>query len=100
MLGVCYMEKGLFSLAIDVLNKTLESIKEQNESYWSVKYDLAEAYEKNNNLRESLDLYTEVYGWNAKFRNVSEKLGLLKTQTAKTSGKEKTKERKNRVSYL
>ena len=29
MLGVCYMEKGLYSLAIDVLNKTLDSIKEK-----------------------------------------------------------------------
>lgn len=100
MLGVCYMEKGLYSLAIDVLNKTLDSIKEPDDSYWSIKYDLAEAHEKSNNLRESLGLYTEVYGWNAKFRNVSEKVSLLKTQAGKISGKEKPKERKDRVSYL
>ena len=100
MLAVCYMEKGLYSLAIDMLSKTLESIKEPNESYWSIKYDLAEAHEKNNNLKEALDLYTEVYGWNARFRNVSEKVGLLKTQAAKTAEKEKPKERKDRVSYL
>jgi tetratricopeptide (TPR) repeat protein len=100
MLAVCYMEKGLYSLAIDMLSKTLDSIKEPNESYWSIKYDLAEAYEKNNDLKEALDLYTEVYGWNARFRNVSEKVSLLKTQAAKTAGKEKPKERKNRVSYL
>jgi len=100
MLAVCYMEKGLYSLAIDMLSKTLASIEEPNESYWSLKYDLAEAHEKNNNLKEALDLYTEVYGWNAKFRNVSEKVGLLKTQAAKTAGKEKPKERKDRVSYL
>jgi tetratricopeptide (TPR) repeat protein len=100
MLGVCYMEKGLYSLAIDVLNKTLKSIKEHSESSWSIKYDLAEAYEKNNNPKESLDLYTEVYGWNAKFRNVSEKVNLLKTQTAKAVGNDKTKGRKDRVSYL
>jgi tetratricopeptide (TPR) repeat protein len=100
MLAVCYMEKGLYSLAIDILNKTLESIKEPNESYWSLKYDLAEANEKNNNLKEALDLYTEVYGWDARFRNVSEKVSLLKTQAAKTAGKEKPKERKDRVSYL
>ena len=100
MLAVCYMEKGLYSLAIDMLSKTLDSIKEPNESYWSVKYDLAEAYEKNNNLKEALDLYTEVYGWNARFRNVSEKVGLLKTQAAKNEEKEKPKGRKDRVSYL
>ena len=100
MLAVCYMEKGLYSLAIDMLSKTLASIEEPNESYWSIKYDLAEAYEKNNNIKEALDLYTEVYGWNARFRNVSEKVGLLKTQSAKTAEKEKPKERKDRVSYL
>jgi tetratricopeptide (TPR) repeat protein len=100
MLAVCYMEKGLYSLAIDVLSKTLESIKEPNESYWSIKYDLAEAYEKNDNLKDALSLYTEVYGWNAKFRNVSEKVGLLKTQTGKPAEKEKPKGRKDRVSYL
>ena len=100
MLGVCYMEKGLYSLAIDVLNKTLDSIKEKDDSYWSVKYDLAEAYEKEDNLKKALDLYTEVYGWNARFRNVSEKVSLLKTQAAKSAEKEKPKERKDRVSYL
>ncbi|MFZ2198287.1 MAG: hypothetical protein WAV13_11170, partial [Thermodesulfovibrionales bacterium] len=107
MLAVCYMEKGLYSLAIDVLSKTLESIKEPNESYWSIKYDLAEAYEKNDNLKDALSLYTEVYGWNAKFRNVSEKVGLLKTQSGKPAEKEKPKEerekpkgKKDRVSYL
>jgi tetratricopeptide (TPR) repeat protein len=100
MLGVCYMEKGLYSLAIDVLNKTLESIQEKDDSYWSIKYDLAEAHEKEDNLKKALDLYTEVYGWNAKFRNVSEKVSLLKTQTAKSAEKEKPKGRKDRVSYL
>jgi tetratricopeptide (TPR) repeat protein len=100
MLGICYMEKGLYSLAVDVLTRTLESLKEPNESYWSIKYDLAEAYEKSNNLKEALDLYTEVYGWNAKFRNVSEKVSLLATQTSKSLEKKKQKERKDRVSYL
>ena len=94
------MEKGLYSLAIDVLSKTLESIKEPNESYWSIKYDLAEAYEKNDNLKDALVFYTEVYGWNAKFRNVSEKVGLLKTQSGKSAEKEKPKGKKDRVSYL
>jgi len=100
MLGVCYMEKGLYSLAIDVLRETLDSMKEQNESYWSIKYDLAEAYERNGNLKEALDLCTEVYGWNANFRNVSEKVSSLKTEAAKGAGQEKPKEKKDRVSYL
>ena len=100
MLGVCYMEKGLYSLAVDVLTKALDNIGEKNESYWSLNYELAEAYEKNRNLGEALDLYTAVYGWNAKFRDVSEKVSTLKTKVSPAARPEKPKEKKNRVSYL
>ncbi len=106
MLGVCYMERGLFTLAIDVLNKAVGEMKEKDESYWALTYELAEAYEKNNDLKEALDLYTGVYGWSAKFRNVSDKMGQLRMQAPlivekeKEQAKEKPKERKDRVSYL
>jgi tetratricopeptide (TPR) repeat protein len=100
MLGVCYMEKGLFSLAIDILSKAIKEVSDKDESYWALKYELADAYEKNNNLREALDLYTEVFGWNAKFRNVSEKMSQIKTRSLKGSEGEKSKTKKDRVSYL
>jgi tetratricopeptide (TPR) repeat protein len=100
MLGVCYVEKGLFSLAIDVLTKVMEEVSDKDESYWAIKYDLADAYEKNNNLKEALDLYTEVFGWNARFRSVSEKMSKLKTRFMKGSEGEKPKTKKDRVSYL
>lgn len=106
MLGVCYMEKGLYSLAIDVLNKAIQGMKEQDDSYWALTYELAEAYEKNHNLKEALDLYTGVYGWSAVFRNVSDKMSQLRAQATliveqeKEQAKEKPKERKDRVSYL
>jgi tetratricopeptide (TPR) repeat protein len=100
MLSICYMEKGLYPLAIDILRSALEKIEERDESYWAMKYDLAEAYEKNGNLQEALDSYTEVYGWNSKFRDVSEKMNQIsaiitgKTETGKPKGK------KDRISYL
>ncbi|NJD55451.1 MAG: tetratricopeptide repeat protein, partial [Nitrospirae bacterium] len=106
MLGVCYMEKGLASLAIDVLTKALESLKEKGESYWALSYELAEAYEKNQNLAEAVGLYTLIYGWNAKFRDISAKMTLLQSHAPKADGtekskdREKPKERKDRVSYL
>jgi tetratricopeptide (TPR) repeat protein len=112
MLGNCYMEKGLYSLAIDVLKKITLEGTEKDESYWPVRYELAEAYEKNNNLKEALDLYTSVYGWNAKFRGVSEKVSQISAQVGAakdeppregkppgTAG-EKPKTKKDRVSYL
>jgi tetratricopeptide (TPR) repeat protein len=100
MLGVCYVEKGMYSLAIDSLNNAFKEIDSSDDSYWPIKYDLAEAYEKNKNLKESLDLYTGVYGWDAKFRDVSEKVSQLRAQLAKSGEREKSKGRKDRVSYL
>ena len=101
MLGICYVEKGLYSLAIEVLKSALEKMEDRNESYWAMKYDIAEAYEKNGSLKEAFDLYTEVYGWNSKFRSVSDKIDNLKTKVVEPEIEKKTpKERKDRVSYL
>jgi tetratricopeptide (TPR) repeat protein len=100
MLGICYIEKGVYPLAIDALRNAIEKMEDKNESYWVMKYDLAEAYEKNGNLKEALDLYTEVYGWNSKFRAVSDKIDELKVSAAKGFEQKKPKEKKDRVSYL
>ncbi len=111
MLGVCYMEKGLYSLAVDVFAALLKEIPAGDEAHWAVKYDLAEAHAKAGNPREALRLFTEVYGWNARFRDVSEKLGQFNRE--RTGGqepqppeppheepKELPKSKKDRVSYL
>lgn len=104
MLGICYMAKGLFSLAIESFSGAIAKIETRDESYWGATYDLAEAYEKNENMKEALELYTDIYGWNSKFRNISEKINLLKVMVAKAPGKpvisEKQKAKKERVSYL
>ena len=99
MLGVCYMENSLYSLAIETLQNVMGSIKQEEESYWPIKYDLAAAYEKNGQLGEALALYTEVYGWNAGFRKVSDRINDIKARVAEQD-KEKPKDKKNRVSYL
>ncbi|HBG92081.1 MAG: hypothetical protein A2X54_05480 [Nitrospirae bacterium GWF2_44_13] len=104
MMGMCYMAKGLYPLAIDSFSSVMEKLGTKDESYWGVKYELAEAYEKNENLKEALRYYTEVYGWNSKFRNVAEKINLLKVHASKPASKpvltEKQKIKKERVSYL
>ncbi|MEW6215818.1 MAG: tetratricopeptide repeat protein, partial [Nitrospirota bacterium] len=99
MLGTCYMEKGLYALAVDVLSEAIKNMEERDESYWAMKYALSEAYEKNGNLKEALDLYTEVYEWNSKFRAVSDKVNQVKAMIA-DGVEEKPKVRKDRVSYI
>lgn len=98
MLGLCYMEKGLFPLAIDAFSGALDRIETQDESYWGAKYDLASAHEKNGDLKEAFDAFSEVYGWNSGFRQVTEKVNSIKEMIAQKDSKQK--EKKDRVSYL
>lgn len=100
MLSICYKQRGLHPLAIEVLSSALEKMENRDESYWAMKYDLAEAYEKNGNLKEAFHAYTEVYGWNAKFRAVSEKINQVKAKLQKMAEKGKSKKKKDRISYL
>lgn len=100
MLSICYMEKGLYPLAIDILKRAIEKIEVKDEPYWAMKYDLAEAYEKNGNLKEALDSYTEIYKWNYKFRNVSEKINKINSILNEKIEKGEIKTKKDRISYL
>ena len=100
MLGICYIEKNLFPLAIEVLKDAIEKMEDRGESYWAMHYDLAGAYEKNGNIKEALDIYTQIYGWNSKYRAVSDKINQLRTSGIESTEQKKPKERKDRVSYL
>ncbi len=97
MLGICYMEKGLFPLAIDAFRKSLENIASRDESYWGAEYDLATAYEKNGDIKEAFEIFSEIYGIDSKFRQVSEKLDNLRAILPK---EETVVKRKDRVSYI
>jgi tetratricopeptide (TPR) repeat protein len=100
MLGICYKEKGFYSLAIEVLSSTIEKMKDQDEFYWAMKYDLADACERNGNLKEALDIYTEIYGWNAGFRDIPERINQVGAQMQHLSEKGKPEDKKARISYL
>jgi tetratricopeptide (TPR) repeat protein len=100
MLGICYIEKNLYPLAIEVLKDAIEKMEDRGESYWAMHYDLAGSYEKNGNIKEALDIYTQIYGWNSKFRAVSDKINQLRTSGIESTEQKKPKERKDRVSYL
>ncbi|MCL5023318.1 MAG: tetratricopeptide repeat protein, partial [Nitrospirae bacterium] len=100
MLGICYMEKGLYPLAIDSFREAIGKIETRDEAYWSAHYDLATAYEKNGNLNEAFGIFSDIYGWNSKFREVAEKLNYLKSVLPQNGAAMKQKEKKDRVSYI
>ena len=97
MLGICYLEKGLYDLAIDSFTGALMKMDSSDESAWGLKYDLAQAYERNGSAKEALQLYTEVYSWNATFRDVGERVDALRKEEEE---KNRQKEKKSRVSYI
>lgn len=99
MLGLCYMEKALYSLATEAFTSALMKTAPGDEGAWRLKYDLADAYEKDGKSDEALRLFTEVYGWNANYREVSAKIAMAK-QSAASSSADKPKEKRSRVSYI
>ena len=122
MIGLCYMAKGAFSLAVDAYTAALMKTDAHDELRWSLKYDLAEAYNSDGNFAEALQLYKEVMKWDSGFREVAQKVGDLTGQPAPAAAEtpapaaEKTpapaaeeaapasdakpKEKKSRVSYI
>jgi tetratricopeptide (TPR) repeat protein len=100
MLGICYMEKGMESLAIEAFTGALMKIDSNDETAWSLRYELGDAYEKTGNIEEAFRLYTDVFGWNAKFRDVSEKVETLKKTSGLTLPSKEAKTKKSRVSYI
>ncbi len=109
MLGLCYMEKGLYSLAAETFEEALKNTKEQDETFWSIKFDLAESYEKMGEKDKALALYTEIYGWDSKFRGVDEKINTLKGKGPQVVLEEKEEKqpkdkkkssKKSKISYI
>lgn len=108
MLGACYMDKKLYSLAIDAFKAALKNMDKQDEAYWGTKYDLAQAFELNGDLKNALDIYIEIYGWDSKFRDVDKKVNTLKQalsnegiiEEEKDEKEEEPKPKRSRISYL
>lgn len=102
MLGFCFLEKELYQLAIKEFMKAINSVEEGTDEYLSLKYDLGDVYEKAGMLEEALSIYTDIYGINTKFREVTSRIENLKKRVGdiKLPSKKAQKTKKDRVSYL
>jgi len=78
MIGICYMQSGQYPLAIDSFSAALMKTDPSDETAWSIKYDLALAYEQKGDVQEAYRILSEVQKWNAGFREVAAKVGQLK----------------------
>jgi tetratricopeptide (TPR) repeat protein len=77
MLGLCFMEKGMPKLAIKWFERGLNAPGRTDEEYLGLRYDLAVAHEAAGDVDAALGLYTDLYGQNANFRDVAEKIRQL-----------------------
>lgn len=100
MLGLCFMEKGLYPLAIEAFRGSVANITTRDEAYWGARYDLGCAYEMNGNTKEALDIFSEIFGWNATFRQVGQKVEKLRQSAGAADTAVRQKVKKDRVSYL
>ena len=74
MLGHCFMQKDMVDAAIMWFKKGLAAPGHSEDEYQALRYELAEAYERQGATKEAKQLYTEVYGIDVSYRDVAEKL--------------------------
>jgi tetratricopeptide (TPR) repeat protein len=77
MLGICFIEKGMPKLAVKWFEKGLQAPGRSDEEYQGLRYDLASALEQAGEGGRALALFTELYGQDASFRDVAEKVRQL-----------------------
>jgi pilus assembly protein FimV len=74
MLGLCFLEKGLPQLAIKWYRKGLEAPNIREEDRLGLQYDLANLYASVGDRESAYRTFLEIYGSNASFRDVGERL--------------------------
>jgi len=77
MLGICFIEKGMPKLAVKWFEKGLQAPGRSEEEYQGLRYDLATALEQAGERPRALALFTELYGQDASFRDVADKVRQL-----------------------
>ncbi len=80
MIGVCYVEQGLWEQGASWYSKALSAPDLPADSETALKYDLATALEGAGDHERALELFEEVSAANPSFRDVSLRLSELDGQ--------------------
>ncbi|HEY7923777.1 MAG TPA: tetratricopeptide repeat protein [Vicinamibacteria bacterium] len=78
MLGMCFVEKGMPKLAVKWFEKGLAAPGRADDEYKGIRYDLGDALEQSGELQQALSAFEEVFGQDASFRDVGERIARLK----------------------
>jgi len=75
MLGLCFKEKGMQSLAEKWYRRGIESSNGRDEeTVLGLRYDLADLLASMGQNRKAFELFTEIFGTNSKYRDVAVRL--------------------------
>jgi len=89
LIGLCYMKMGDVNSAIEEFLKGLSIPNQLPEQYRGLKYELALAYEAAENLKNALDLFSDIFQEDPNFREVGAKLKRLSMPRSQSSEKGK-----------
>ncbi|MDQ2975503.1 MAG: tetratricopeptide repeat protein, partial [Acidobacteriota bacterium] len=89
MLGHCFVQKGMPQAAVLWFKKGVEAPGRSPEEYKALQYELGAAYEQMGDLTRAIGVFTEVYGLDVGYRDVSEKLNNLQALRATHKKKKK-----------
>jgi tetratricopeptide (TPR) repeat protein len=78
MLGMCFVEKGMPKLAVKWFEKGLSAPGRTDDEYKGIRYDLGDALEQSDAFEEGLAYFEEVYGQDATFRDIAERIERLR----------------------
>ena len=77
MIGVCFMEQGMWTQAAEWYEKALGAPNLAPEAELALRYDLAASFESAGELERAVDVYQEVVALNPGYRDVSSRLDVL-----------------------
>lgn len=77
MVGVCFMEQGMWTQAAEWYEKALGAPNLAPEAELALRYDLGASFESAGELERAVDVYQEVVALNPGYRDVSSRLDQL-----------------------
>ncbi|HYS78698.1 MAG TPA: hypothetical protein VEO94_07650, partial [Candidatus Dormibacteraeota bacterium] len=78
ILGLCFREKGMPQLALKWYQKGLDMPALGEHEAIGLRYDIAEVHREQGEYKKAMQVYTEVYGLDSTYRDVTAKIKELK----------------------
>jgi tetratricopeptide (TPR) repeat protein len=82
LVAACFMDKGMPIVAANWYSRALEISGLDEDADLALRYDLGTAYEQAGNPKRALEKFIEVYSQNIDYRDVAEKIRILRQKAS------------------